>query len=276
MIGASRTMPPTAAWAPDLAPARRPLRYELVFVALVALAVLAPGIWKYSLLDPWETHYGEVTRMMLQDHDFVHTQWPQDGEGFRSKPVLMFWMMAAGLSAAGVAEDGGYSGEMVASERTMLGIRLPFVVSAVCGLVLMWWMLARLVSRRLAWLGLLVVGSTPMFCLIARQAIPDMPLCASTLGALSLFVMAVEDGDRPIAPLGVLGRRRRIPIDARHVLLGLAGGFVLLQAAYYAYYFITSPQLGVRGRVLPPALWLPPLMLLLLGVSVLAKGPPGL
>jgi len=74
---------------------RRPLGFELALVALVAFVVLAPGIWSYSLVDPWETHYGEVARMMLQDRDFVHTQWPQDNEGFRSKPVLTFWMIAS-------------------------------------------------------------------------------------------------------------------------------------------------------------------------------------
>ncbi len=245
-------------------PVRRPLRFELALVALVAFAVLLPGIWRYTLLDPWETHYGEVARMMLQERDLVHTQWPQDNEGFRSKPVLMFWMMAAGLTATGVAEDGGYSGELVQDGRTMLALRLPFVIAAVCGLVLLWWMLARLVGRRVAWLGLLVVGSTPMFCMIARQAIPDMPMVACTLGALALLAMAIEDGDRPIAAVAHL-RRRTIVIDARHVVLAVAGGFVLLQAAYYAYYFITSPRLAVQGMLLSPALWLPALMLLLLG-----------
>ncbi len=249
-------------------PARRPLRRELALVAVVSLAVLVPGLWRYSLLDPWETHYGEVARMMLQEHDLVHTQWPQDNEGFRSKPVLMFWMMAAGLTAVDVADDGGYSGELTRDGRTMLGLRLPFVLAAVCGLVLLWWMLARLVSRRLAWLALLVIGSTPMFCMIARQAIPDMPLTACTLGALALLALALEDGDRPIAPLGHLGRGRRggrrIAIDARHVVLGLAGGFVVVQAAYYAYYFATTPQRAMRGGVLPPGIWLPALMVLLL------------
>ena len=101
---------------------RRPLAFELALVVLIASAVLVPGIGRYSLVDPWETHYGEVGRMMLQDHDLVHMQWPgtssgdkNDNEGFRSKPVLTFWLMAAGLKAAGVANDGGYSGEMVAS-----------------------------------------------------------------------------------------------------------------------------------------------------------------
>ena len=244
----------------------RLLRYEPVLVVLVSLAVLVPGISSYSLVDPWETHYGEVAREMLQDRDLVHTRWtgcymcdPGENEGFRSKPVLAFWMMAAGLQAAGVAD--GYSGEMVAGPSTMIGIRLPFILSAVCGLALLWWMLARLVSRRMAWLGLLVVGSTPMFCMIARTAIPDMPMVACMIGALALFAMAVEDGERPIAPLGRIGR---FTFDARHVVLAIAAGFVLVQAAYYAVYFSRSPLLGIRGRVPNPAIWLPGGMLLLL------------
>ena len=248
---------------------RRPLRFEIALVIVVAAAILIPGIWSYSLVDPWETHYGEVARAMLQDHDFVHTNWPgtMNGEleGFRSKPVLMFWMMASGLRAVGVAEDGGYSGEMTESARVMFGIRIPFVAVAIAGLAIMWWMLARLVSRRLAWLALLVVGSTPMFCLISRQAIPDMPLVACTIGAIAMFTMAVEDGDRPIARLGTVSLfgRVRVGYDARHVVLALAIGFVVAQAAYYAVHFVVSPQLGIRGRIPTPAIWLPAIMVLL-------------
>ncbi|HEY6037757.1 MAG TPA: hypothetical protein VIV58_25925, partial [Kofleriaceae bacterium] len=119
--------------SPELEPAlqrRRPLGLELVLVILVSLGVLVPGIWKYSLVDPWETHYGEVARVMLQDKDWVHMDWPggmdpKDHEGFRSKPILSFWLMAGSMKVMGVAKNGGYSGEMVASEKTMVAIRLP-------------------------------------------------------------------------------------------------------------------------------------------------------
>jgi 4-amino-4-deoxy-L-arabinose transferase-like glycosyltransferase len=277
---------------------------ELAAVIVVALAVLAPGVGGYSLVDPWEGHYGEVGRMMRQTRDYVHLQWPGTSyegaanEGFRSKPVLTPWLIAAGLSATGVADDGGYSGEMVGDARTMIALRMPFVVCAVAGLTMLWWMLARLVSRRLAWLALLVVGTSPMFCLIARQAMPDMALTASVVGAIALFVLAIEDGERPCLPFARIAGRA---IDARHVVLGLAGGFVVAQAIYYAYYFAVSPELALRVP-LSPAIWLPAIMLALLaalwcrgwgklstmrqvyllgcyallGVSVLAKGPPGL
>jgi 4-amino-4-deoxy-L-arabinose transferase-like glycosyltransferase len=253
-----------------VSPRRRPLAFELVFVVLVSMCVLIPGIWKYSLVDPWETHYGEVAREMLQNNDWVHTEWrgtmdgnPNDNEGFRSKPVLSFWLMAASMRTFGVAEDGGYSGEMTDTPLIMVAIRMPFILCAIAGLTLVWWMLARLVSRRLAWLALLVVGTLPMFAMIARNAIPDMPLVSCTMGALALFTMAVEDGARSIYPLFHL-TKRRIPIDARHIVLALAGGFVVVQAVYYAIHFAQQPGLGIRGRIPNPALWLPTLMLLFL------------
>jgi 4-amino-4-deoxy-L-arabinose transferase-like glycosyltransferase len=259
-------MPAELAKAEPSTSRKRPLGFELALVVLVSLVVLVPGIWNYSLVDPWETHYGEVGRMMLQNNDWVHTEWPQDGEGFRSKPVLSFWLMAGGMRAVGMAADGGYSGEMVHDARTMIAIRLPFICAAVCGLTLMWWMLARLVHRRLAWLALLVVGSSPFFCLVARQGIPDMPLVACIMGAIALFAMAVEDGDRPITALSLrplrIGRRT-IVWDARHVVLGIVCAIVVVQAIYYAIYFATSPQLAVRTRF-APVVWLPAMMLAML------------
>jgi 4-amino-4-deoxy-L-arabinose transferase-like glycosyltransferase len=235
-----------------------------VLVVVVALAILAPGISTYSLVDPWETHYAEVARNMRTDGDLVHMRWPgvsyQDApnEGFRSKPVLSFWLMAASMKVLGVAADGGYSGELTSGGRVMFAVRIPFVLAAVAGLTLLWWMLARLVSRRLAWLGLLVVGSAPMICLIARQAIPDMPMAACSVGAVALFIMAVEDGERPVTRLGAR-------LDARALVVGLVCLFVLAQAIYYAVYFATTPRLGIPGRIPNPALWLPALMVIVLG-----------
>jgi 4-amino-4-deoxy-L-arabinose transferase-like glycosyltransferase len=251
-------------------PRRRSLALEISVVALLALAVLIPGINRYSLVDPWETHYGEVARMMLQDHDWVHTDWPggmdpKDHEGFRSKPVLSFWLMAASMKTFGVANDGGYSGEMVDSDMVMVAIRMPFILFATLGLVLMWWMLARLVSRRLAWLGVIVVGTTPFFCLVARQAIPDMPLVGCVIGALSMFMMSVEDGDRPIDRLFTLRiGRQRFEVNHRHLFIAIVGGFLLLQCVYYVLYFHASPRLAVR-RFPNPLLFFPLLMGLLAG-----------
>jgi 4-amino-4-deoxy-L-arabinose transferase-like glycosyltransferase len=252
---------------------RRPAWLELALVALVSLAVLAPGLWRYSLVDPWESHYGEVAREMLQDHDLVHLSWvggsnsPTENEGFRSKPVLQFWMMAGAMKLLGLADDGGYSGEMVHDARTMIAIRLPFVVSAVIGLMMMWLMLATLVDRRVAWLSLLVVGSCPFFALVARQGIPDMPLVACVMGAMSMFVLAMEDGERPITTaLSIRGFK----LDHRALVLGATGLLVGVQAIYYTVYFALSPRLAIIG--FPPAVIFFPVFMGLLFAGMWRSG----
>jgi 4-amino-4-deoxy-L-arabinose transferase-like glycosyltransferase len=233
---------------------------ELVLVTLLALAVLVPGIGSYTLVDPWETHYSEVSRRMLQDHDLVHTKW-QD-EGFRSKPVLTFWMIAAGLRSFGLAEDGGFSGEMTSTSLVLYAVRLPFVLFGVLGLVMLFWLLARLVNRRVAWLGFLIVATTPFYALVARQAITDIPLVACLMGAVACFAMAVHAEDEPLRPLfHVRGRA----IDAFHVFLAALVLFVGWQILYYAYYFTVSPQLAPGVRFPVPQVILPGAMLLGLG-----------
>ena len=238
-------------------PPRRRLGLELAIVTVISLALLVPGLSRYSLVDPWESHYAEVSRRMLADDDWVHTDWQK--EGFRSKPVLTFWLQAASMKLFGVGDNGGYSGELSSTSTTMLALRLPFALFGALGLVLTWFMLAKLISRRMAWLGLLVVGTMPFYILVARQAITDMTLVACMMGAVAMFVLATEDGERPIEPFFQRGRFR---LDPRHLLFLVAGGFVLVQALYYAYYFTVSPNLYGRMRFPWPNVVIPAFMAL--------------
>ena len=258
---------------PDVPPRRPVLGAELALVALLSLAVLLPGVWSYSLVDPWETHYGEVARRMLQDDDLVVTRW--SNEGFRSKPVLTFWLMAASMKALDVGDGGGYSGEMVSSELVVLAIRLPFVLFGVLGLVAAWWMLARMVSRRAAWLGLLVLGTTPFYLFVARQGITDMTLVGAMIGSVAMFAVAAESGDAPVAPLWTFGRVRRITIDHRHLLVLVVGGFLLWQAFYYVVYFTRTPRLagGVRLAGLHPGVLIASVMFFGIGLLAAMEAP---
>ncbi|HWM87018.1 MAG TPA: glycosyltransferase family 39 protein, partial [Kofleriaceae bacterium] len=274
-------------------------RHELAVVALVSLAVLLPGLWAYQLIDPWETHYGEVARRMLQDDDWIHLKW--QNEIFRSKPVLTFWLIAAGMGSMGVATDGGYPGELVTSDLAVFAVRLPFALLGAFGLVMTWWMLARLVSRRVAWLAFAIIATCPFYCLVARQAITDMPLVAALMGAVACFAMATHAGDEPLTPFL---RRGRLRLDARHVFFACLGLFTLWQVLYAAFYFHATPKLAPGLRVWQPGLILAGGMLLLfagltawtflssrprtrgqvwmfwfyllIGASVLGKGPPGI
>ena len=142
----AEALPKARKVAPDRASGWRAAfqRHEIWVVTAVAFAILFPGIWAFSLIDPWETHYGEVARRMLEDKDWIHLHWQE--QSFRSKPVLTFWLMAGSMKTLGVAADGGYSGELAGSAMSILAIRLPFMLFAVCGLVTTWFMLAKLVN----------------------------------------------------------------------------------------------------------------------------------
>lgn len=79
-----------------------PVEYRTTLVAaLLGSLVLIPYLGAVGLWDPWETHYGEVAREMVQRNDYVHPYW--ENAWFFSKPAFTMWMMAVGLQAA----DGG-------------------------------------------------------------------------------------------------------------------------------------------------------------------------
>lgn len=276
--------------------------YEVWLVFALALVVLLPGVWSYTLIDPWETHYAEVARRMLADDDWVLTQW--QNEGFRSKPVLTFWMIGASLDVFGIARDGGFSGELITSDLVIFAIRLPFVLCGAFGIAMIWWMLARLVSRRLAWFAAATCATTTFYFMVARQAITDIPMVACVMGAVACFAMTLERGDEPLEPLLPRAPWRFLrSLSAHHIFLGAFTLFVGGQALYYAVYFVHMPlargvqvaapslMLAVPMLVIVAALWAWNLTLqrverrgqvwmfwfyALVGLSVLAKGPPGL
>ncbi len=78
---------------------RWPIEQRSALVAIVLGSVIfLPYLGAVGLWDPWETHYGEVAREMVERHDFIHPHWEKDW--FFSKPALTMWMQAAGMSLA--------------------------------------------------------------------------------------------------------------------------------------------------------------------------------
>ncbi len=75
------------------------LRAALV-ATIMGSVVLLPYLGAVGLWDPWETHYGEVAREMVQRNDYVHPYW--ENAWFFSKPAFTMWMQAAGLQAADI------------------------------------------------------------------------------------------------------------------------------------------------------------------------------
>ena len=302
--GSQASPPPTIvgnrSWLGRLGAALAP--YDTWIVFFLALAYLIPGAASFMLIDPWEGHYGEVARRMLEDGDLVHTRW--QNEVFRSKPVLAFWLMAGSMDTLGVASGGGYSGELASSDLSMFALRLPFIVFGAIGIAAIYWMLARLVNRRVAAFSALITASTSFYLLVARQAITDMPMVVAVMVAIACFAMTVERGRErlgAISPSNPLRFLRKI--SALHIFVVVFAVFVGAQAIYYGAYFTTKPL--ARGLNIPAAnamiagwiaIWLIGVVTTMfvgfkvtrrgqvwmfwfyaaVGIAILAKGPPGL
>jgi 4-amino-4-deoxy-L-arabinose transferase-like glycosyltransferase len=151
--------------------------------ALLAAALFLPGLGSVGLWDPWEPHYAQVAREMIARADWVHPHWRE--AWFFSKPALLPWAGAAGLALLG---DGAHA---------EWAVRLPVALLAILCVAVATAAVSRLASRRAAWLAGTALATAPFVALLARQAIPDLPLAAlSTAGGLALAV-ALLDAEAP-------------------------------------------------------------------------------
>jgi 4-amino-4-deoxy-L-arabinose transferase-like glycosyltransferase len=188
-------------------------RQMALFVILFGLLLYLPFAGSYGFYDPWESHYSEVARQMMQRHDYISLFWPGapiDSENFWSKPVLSFWVMSLSMTLFGL---GGHpaSGTMALSSRPEWAARLPFCLFGVMGIFAVYLCVSRFVSRRAGVIAAVATATSPLYSLVARQAMTDMAFVgpmtmALALGALALF----DDEDVALArrELGVkLGKK---------------------------------------------------------------------
>ncbi len=179
-------------------------RLTLLLLGLGVL-IYVPFAGNYGMWDPWETHYGEVARQMLERNDYVSQWWPgspQDRAEFWSKPVLSFWLMALGMKLFGLEwHPNAPPDEMVATWRAEWACRMPFVVLGLVGVWATYELVRRIMGRRPAMLTALVLLTSTQWALIARQAMTDMAFVVPMTVALAF------------GGLGLLGPAEEIEAD---------------------------------------------------------------
>jgi len=178
---------------------RRALPALLVACALLYL----PRAGSYGLWDPWETHYGEIARQMAMRGDVITLWWPgspADRPEVFHKPVLHFWLMAASMRLAGLESRHARPSELVDSNRVEWAERVPNILLSIAALAVLWWAVARLTSRRTAWLTALVLATSSQWILITRQAMTDLPFVAPMTIALACAAVALLAPDEELAP----------------------------------------------------------------------------
>jgi 4-amino-4-deoxy-L-arabinose transferase-like glycosyltransferase len=181
----------------------------ILLVLAFGILLYVPLAGTYGLWDPWETHYSEVARQMTKRGDFVSLWWPgspRDVDVFWSKPVLSFWLMSIGMHLAGVGSPGGDPGEMAIGTRAEWAVRTPFCLMGVLGILAVYLVTARFVSRRAGVLAAVVLATSPMYSLVARQAMTDMAFVGPMAMALALGALALFDDEDRVLPRRGKGR----------------------------------------------------------------------
>jgi 4-amino-4-deoxy-L-arabinose transferase-like glycosyltransferase len=139
----------------------------------------------FGLWDPWETHYGEVSRTMLETYDWVNPWWgyrekigtePVAGGWFYSKPIWIFWSEATFLRLIGFSD---------------WAFRLPMALIGATAVSALYLAIERSLSRRHALWAAVVVGLSPFVYMVSRQAQTDMPFVGTMTTGLAFFIAAV-------------------------------------------------------------------------------------
>ncbi len=208
-------------------------------VVLLGAVLYFPFLGSSGLWDPWEPHYAEVAREMVESGDWLDPTWEHiPGQSFNrkyfwSKPVLSMWMLAVPMQIFGVHADGG--GIVKGAEWYL---RIPFALTAILGLLGAFALARRFFGVRVGLLSAVILGTCAQYYFIARQAMTDMPFIGLFTAGMSLLVLGGFD-QKP---------RPRL-LYAGYALLGLsvlAKGLtgLLLPGLIFLTYFIISWDWG--------------------------------
>ena len=165
--------------------------HRLIVVVLAALVFL-PFIGSFGLWDPWETHYGEVARQITERNDWISTWWgshwedakgSHEGNYFYSKPILMMWLMAMGISVFGISE---------------IGIRIGIALISILALGLIYTMGTKVFSKRTGVIMTIIIGTSPIWFFLSRQAQTDMPFVGLMTIGMCFFMLGLFSKDRKL------------------------------------------------------------------------------
>ena len=229
----------------DEAGERRPLVRRHGFWLIAAISVLyLPMLGSHSLSDPWETHYGEVSREILSRNDWISLWWAQDG-WFWSKPIFGFWIQALAMATFGVRYRSGEMLSAAAEGRTPWpewAVRLPIFLLTLTAAYLLYKAVAKIWGRRAGLLGGLVLTTMPQWFMVSHQTMTDMPFVATMAAAMALFLLGIHTPEDEVARVyEVRVGPARLRLSAYHLVLGAVIACALPQILY-----LLSRNLDIR------------------------------
>ena len=186
------------------------IRRPGLMVFTVVSAIYLPLLGTTSLWDPWETHYGEVAREIIERDDWISLWWAQEN-WFWSKPILIFWTEALSLGFFGV-DTSPHAHPM----HPEWAIRMPAYLFSIAATLTSYAAIRRVFGLRAGVLSALVLATAPHFFMLAHQAITDMFLVSNIVMAMCMLILAVsEEPDRKVKRY----RLGRFTVSGQHALI---------------------------------------------------------
>ncbi len=225
-------------WRSDETGEPRPLwkRHGFWLVVIAALLYL-PALGSYSLWDPWETHYGEVSREILARDDWISIWWAQDG-WFFSKPIMNFWIQALAMATMGTHYQPdkmliGVGGLPNAHPEWV--VRTPNFLLTVIGLYIIYKGVAKVFGRRAGFLGGLVLATMPQWYFLAHQTMTDMPFVSTMTAAMGLLLLGLHTEENRKVRLYELNLgKTKLRLSGWHLVFGAILAVALPQILYLA------------------------------------------
>ena len=161
-------------------------RRDVLATTLFAALIFIPWLGAVGLWDPWEVHYGEVARTMVAKRDYLFPYW--ENAYFFSKPALTMWLQAFGLWMT-----GALNGNAALGVYTEWGMRLPFAALSILAVGLITLAVGRVFNRRAGLIAGFATATSPLYFLLARQAVTDTPFVTLMASGLACFMIAEFD-----------------------------------------------------------------------------------
>ncbi len=224
------------AWKTDENGEERPIwKRHGFWLVVIAAALMFPCMGSYALWDPWETHYGEVSREILAKDDWISLWWAQDG-WFWSKPVFDMWMQAIAMATLGVhyMPDKMLVGDgMKPYYHPEWAVRAPVVLLTIVALYLLYKGVAKTFGRRAAFLGGVVLATMPDWFFIGHQTMTDMPFVGAMTACMGLVLIGLRTpDDKEVRAYEVKVGRARWRLTAWHLVFGVILVCALPQILY--------------------------------------------
>jgi 4-amino-4-deoxy-L-arabinose transferase-like glycosyltransferase len=155
-----------------------PVRRQLIHLRWVAIAwiVVFWRLGSWSLMDPDEAHYAELTREMLSSGSWLVPLL--DGLPYIDKPVLFHWLQGAAMAALGESE---------------FAARLPSAMAALGLFASTRWVGIALLGKRAGEWGAIMFATIPATFALASIALLDMVYTSFLFGAISCLLMAMRE-----------------------------------------------------------------------------------